>query len=101
MTNVLQFSCFGDDCFNPILIDRQHYCIVEYRTSSMPGDSPIMSSEGLLVVQFDSIFRIWRVFENERLGSLRICIPRGGGPPTRPCRRCDCDKNDKSSLLFV
>ena len=82
MTNFPQFSCFDDDCFKPGLIYKLHYCIVAYRTSRIPGDSPIMSSDGILVLQFDSHFRIWRAFEIERLGSLKICIPRGGGPPT-------------------
>ena len=41
----------------------------------MPGDYPIITSDGLLVLQFDSHFRIWRGFEIECLGSLKLSIP--------------------------
>ena len=60
--------CYAFNWFNPILIDRLHSWIVAYRTSRMPGDSPMKSSDGLLVLYFDSHFRIWWDFEIERFG---------------------------------
>ena len=63
----------------------------------MPGDSPIISSDIFLVLQFDSHFRIWRAFEIKRLVSINIGIHLGDGPPIRPFRRCDCNTNGNYS----
>ena len=40
----------------------------------MPGDSPIISSDILLFLQFDSHFRIWLNFGIERLVSLNFAF---------------------------
>ena len=62
----------------------------------MPGYFPIMSSDVLLALQFDSHFRIWQAFEIESLVSMKLGINLRVGPPPRPLYRCDCNINSKS-----
>ena len=97
MTNVPKFSLKVTNGYKQRLIDQLHYGIVAYRKSNMPGDSPIISSDAFLVLQFDSHFCIWRYFETNRLISLKLFIDLRLGPLTHPFRHFDCDTNGKSS----
>ena len=57
------------------LIDRLHSWKIAYRTSRMPGDSPIISSDVLLVLQFDSHFRIWRALKSNMISTPMVSLP--------------------------
>ena len=94
------FPVMATNWFKPRLFYWLHSWLVAHLTSRMPWNSTIISSDGLLILQFDSNFRIWRAFKIKRLGSLKICIPLGGGPLTCPCCRCDSNTNGKSLRFF-
>ena len=48
----------------------------------MPGDYPIISSDGFLDLQFDSHFRVWQDFGIKRLICMKLFIHLGGGKDT-------------------
>ena len=105
MTNVMvflfqwrlfqRFPARDTNGYNPRLFYWLYSWIVSYLTSNMPGDSPIISSDGFLVLQFDYHFRIWWDFWIKRLIYLKLCIHIGCGPPTWCFRHCDCNTNIK------
>ena len=41
----------------------------------MPGDSPIISSDVLLVLQFDPHFRIWRALKLNMIATPMVSLP--------------------------
>ena len=101
MNHGILFTCGNQyrnsNGYKPGLIDQLNSWKVVYWTSRMPGYFPIMSSDVLLALQFDSHFRIWQAFEIDRLDYPKLCIHLRGGPPTCRFYRYDCNSNGKYS----